>query len=71
MSDTRYPYTIACDFIREHVTDLVIVAGEPLRTPTISRSEASQAMKAFETVFGLSHEDMAKKIADYAKARQS
>lgn len=62
---SRYPYTEACDFIRSNVTDLNEAIG--VQAPTISRSQASQAMDAFEKVFGLTHEEMAKKIADYAR----
>jgi len=65
-SDSRYPYTYACDFIRSHCTDF----DEALqfRTPTISRAQASQVMYAFELVFDMSHEYMARKLADYAKS---
>lgn len=64
--DSRYPYTYACDFIRAHCSDWNSDLGAEL--PTISRSQASQVMQAFERVFGLTHEEMAKKLADYAKA---
>lgn len=59
---SRYPYTYACDFVRQHCTDFNASVG--IRTPTISRSEASQVMHAFEKVFGLTHEQMAEKLAD-------
>ena len=61
---TRYPYTIACDFVRGYVTDFNPALG--MQTPTISRATASQAMHAFEAAFGMTHEEMAKKLADYA-----
>jgi hypothetical protein len=66
MTDTRYPYTHAADFVREHCTDLREVGGTLMRLPTLSRAEASQVMAAFEKVFGLSHEEMARKLADFA-----
>lgn len=66
MSDSRYPYTYACDFVREHCTEIRDVAGVPMGLPSLSRAQASQVMHAFELVFGLSHEDMAKKLADYS-----
>ena len=65
-SDTRYPYTYACDFVREHVWDFNEALG--MQMSTLSRSQASQCMAAFEKVFGLTHEEMAKKLADFAKA---
>lgn len=62
---SRYPYTDACDFVRSHVTEFSSDFVGPV--PSISRSQASQAMAAFEKVFNLTHEEMAKKLADYAK----
>ena len=65
MTDTRYPYTYACDFIREHCSDWTEIAdGVRVRCPSLSRAQASQVMGAFEKVFGLTHEQMAMKLAD-------
>ena len=63
-NSSRYPYTIACDFVRGYATSFNESAG--MQLPTLSRADASQVMHAFETVFGITHEEMAKKIADYA-----
>lgn len=68
MTDKRYPYTYACDFIRGHVDDFNESLG--MRTPSISRAQASQCMQAFELVFGLTHEELAKRIADYALSKE-
>jgi hypothetical protein len=68
MSISRYPYTIACDFVRGYVTELDGSIG--MEIPTLSRSEASRVMRAFEAVFGLTHEEMARQIADYSLAKK-
>lgn len=68
MINSRYPYTYACDFLREHVSDINPALG--FSTPTISRAQASQVMHAFEKVFGLTHEEMAKKLADFYLASE-
>lgn len=60
--DSRYPYTYACDFVRRHCVDFSDSAQ--MHLPTLSRSQASQVMAAFEKAFGLSHEEMAKRLAD-------
>lgn len=61
-SDPRYPYTYAADFVRERCTDINPSLG--IRVPTISRAQASQVMHAFAFVFGMTHEQMAVKLAD-------
>lgn len=61
-SDSRYPYTYACDYVRRSCTDFNESVG--CAVTTISRGQASQVMGAFEKVFGLSHEEMAKRLAD-------
>jgi hypothetical protein len=71
VSDTRYPYTYACDFVRAHCTDWQDIGGTSVAVPTISRSQASQVMHAFEKVFGLTHEEMARKLADFATGATS
>jgi hypothetical protein len=38
-----------------------------MQLPTISRSQASQARQAIALALGMSDEDLAKKIADYAR----
>jgi len=65
---SRYPYTDACDFIRSRVTDYSEVHG--MRLPTISRSQASQARQAIALALGIPDEELAKKIADYARASE-
>lgn len=63
---SRYPYTEAADYIRGHVTDFYERLG--IRVPTISRSEASQAQQAIALALGMDAAELAKKIADYARA---
>lgn len=62
---SRYPYTEACDFIRDRVTDFDERLG--IRVSTISRSEASQARQAIALALGMNDAELAKKIADYAR----
>jgi hypothetical protein len=64
MSDSRYPYTHACDYVRSHVTDFSPVHG--MQLPTLSRSQASQAIKGIAEALGMTHEALACKIADAA-----
>ena len=71
MTDPRYPYTYACDFIREHCGEFKEIAGARMTVPSISRAQASQVMHAFEAVFGMTHEEMAKKLADYAAKKEA
>lgn len=66
--DQRYPYTYACDFVRGFVKDFNEAVG--FATPSISRSQASQVMRAFEAAFGMTHEEMAKKLADAHLAKE-
>jgi hypothetical protein len=61
-ADSRYPYTYACDFVRGFVT--THAEGIQGQVPEISRSQAARVMAAFEKLFGLSHEEMAKRLAD-------
>jgi hypothetical protein len=70
-TDTRYPYTYACDFVREFSSEWREVAGVNMKLPSISRGQASSIMGAFEAVFGLTHEEMATKLADYSNAREA
>ena len=62
MTDSRYPYTYAADYVRGFVTDY----DETLRVQktTMSRSEASQARKAFAIALGMDDEELARKLAD-------
>lgn len=62
---SRYPYTEACDFIRAHVVDYSPEHGA--RLPTISRSQASQARQAIARALGMNDEELARKIADFAR----
>jgi hypothetical protein len=62
---SRYPYTEACDFIRSIVVDYDEETG--MRLPTISRCEASLARQAIALALGMDDEELAKKIADYAR----
>jgi hypothetical protein len=66
MTDSRYPYTHACDYVRGHVTDFSPVHG--MQLPTLSRSQASQAIRGIAEALGMTHEALACKIADAALA---
>jgi hypothetical protein len=63
---SRYPYTDAADYIRSQVQDFS--EDHQMRLPTISRSQASQAYGAVAKALGMSHEELAVKLADYAKS---
>ncbi|WP_186187926.1 hypothetical protein [Burkholderia gladioli] len=65
---SRYPYTEACDYIRAHVTDYDETLG--VRVPTISRSQASLARLAIARALGMDDEELARKIADYARSQE-
>jgi predicted protein tyrosine phosphatase len=62
MTDSRYPYTYAADYVRAFVTDFNEEIG--MRTTTMSRSEAAQARKAFAIALGMDDAELARKLAD-------
>mgnify|MGYP007100078535 CR=1 FL=1 len=62
MTDSRYPYTHAADYVRSFVTDFDERLG--MKNTTMSRSQASQALKAFATALGMPKEELARKLAD-------
>jgi hypothetical protein len=64
MSNSRYPYTEAYDFIRSHVKDFSEVHDMVL--PTVSRSQCAQMCHAIAPALGLTAEELARKIADHA-----
>ncbi|WP_124485604.1 MULTISPECIES: hypothetical protein [unclassified Burkholderia] len=66
---SRYPYTEAADYIRGNVTDFD--ESSRMRLPTISRSQASQARQAIALALGMDDEELAKKLADYARAQDA
>ena len=53
-TDSRYPYTYACDHIRS-------IVG-----PQCSRAQASQVRKLLADLAGIDDEEMARRIADKA-----
>ena len=57
-TDSRYPYTYACDLIRT-------AGGCNSSGVKMSRSEASQVREIFAKVLGMEDEELAKKLADY------
>jgi hypothetical protein len=63
MSDSRYPYTYACDYIRG-------LASRSGMSTKIDRCDASKIISGVALVVGLSHEDLAIKLADYYKAHE-
>jgi hypothetical protein len=64
-TDTRYPYTYACDLIRS-------VAGyrDGGFGTKLSRLDASLIRELFSKVTGLADEHLAEKLADYYKANE-
>ena len=62
-TDTRYPYTYACDLVR-------MIAGHEGMSTKLSRSDASQIRELFATVTGIDDETLAGMLADYYKANQ-
>jgi hypothetical protein len=64
MSDSRYPYTYACDYIRQAI-------GDDYGKGLISRSAASIAMSVIAIALGHSNsEQIAIALADIAKATE-
>lgn len=61
MSDSRYPYTYACDHIRK------IVGGSDERK-IISRSDASRLRQEIAGIIGMDDHDLAVLIADKFKS---
>lgn len=55
-NDSRYPYTYACDYIREKV-------GDDYGKGLISRAAASQTMHVIAESIGIEVEDVAKSLA--------
>ena len=64
MTDSRYPYTYACDFIR--MTGPVGPKGVVL-----SRSDASQIRQSIADVLGMDDHELACKLADAELAREA
>lgn len=64
MTDSRYPYTYACDFIR--------MAG-PVGSEgvVLSRADASQIRQVFAKAIGMDDYELACKLADAEQARES
>jgi hypothetical protein len=57
MTDSRYPYTYACDYIR--------VLGPVDRSGVVlSRADASQIRSGIAKALGIDDEELAKKLAD-------
>jgi hypothetical protein len=61
---SRYPYTEACDAIRTAGADMI--NGFPV---SVSRSGASRIRQYIANVIGMDDEDLARRIADYARTQ--
>jgi len=61
---SRYPYTIACDLIRDW-------AGYDDRGSKLSRSDASAIQNRLAEVLGMDPAELAKKLADYSLAKEA
>jgi len=62
MTNTRYPYTYACDYIRQSFIDTLADSAMQCQIP--SRVEAARLRQKIATALGMSDEDLAKKLAD-------
>lgn len=63
MSDTRYPYTYACDYVRS-------LAGFGEGGVKISRSDASTIREGIALALGIDDAEIARKLADYYKRNE-
>ncbi len=63
MTNSRYPYTYACDYVRS-------LAGYNSGGTKISRSDASQIRSGIAAALGIEDSDLARKLADYYKANE-
>lgn len=61
---SRYPYTVACDLIREW-------ASSDDREPKLSRAEASIIRSRIANIIGMDDAELARKLADYAIAQNA
>lgn len=64
MSDTRYPYTYACDYVRS-------LAGFGEGGAKISRSDASTIREGIALALGIDDAEIARKLADYYKRNEA
>jgi elongation factor P hydroxylase len=63
-TDSRYPYTHACDYLRQF-------GGVDRDGVRLSRSDASKIRQAVAKAIGMDDEELAKKLADYAQANDA
>jgi hypothetical protein len=61
--DTCYPNTYACDYIRS-------LAGYDKGSTKISRSDASAIRQGIARAIGMEDDELARKLADYAKKNE-
>jgi len=64
ITDTRYPYTYACDYIRG-------LAGNDENGTKLSRSDASQIRMGIAAALGIDDAELACKLADRFKANDA
>lgn len=63
---SRYPYTEAYDALREAATDLYARETNPP-----SRAETAKIVAYIADVIGFTKEDLASRIADYARSQKA
>lgn len=63
MTDSRYPYTYAADYLR-------MIGGYDERGCKLSRSDAARIREEIAAVVGMPDEDLARKLADQYKANE-
>jgi len=62
-SPTRWPYTYAADFVRTHPRLLPLSSWDTL-LPVLSRADASHAIGLWAEQLGVTHESLARVLAD-------
>lgn len=68
---SRYPYTYAADYIRKYAGEGYPIDGVAVKSPKLSRSDASQVRRVFSRVLDLNDEELAKKLADAYLAEEN
>ena len=63
MTDTKYPYTYAADFVR-------IMAGYGEHGSKLSRADASKIRQAISGALGMDDAEVARKLADFYKTNE-
>lgn len=68
MSNSRYPYTYAYDFIRANTMEYSEI--NEMNLPQFSRSQCARICHAIAPALGMMPVELAEKIADYSGAKK-